>query len=76
MIFEKVKALLADQFDVEESEITLETNLFEDLDADSLDLADLLASIEDEFSIEADDDVIGRVNTVDDIVTYISKISN
>ena len=76
MIFEKVKALLADQFDVEESEITLETNLFEDLDADSLDLADLLASIEDEFSIEADDDVIGRVNTVDDIVTYISKILN
>lgn len=76
MIFEKIKALLADQFDVEESEITLETNLFEDLDADSLDLADLLASIEDEFSIEADDDVIGRVNTVDDIVTYISKILN
>lgn len=76
MVFEKVKAILSEQFDVEESEITLETDLVNDLDADSLDIADLIASVEDEFEIdiESDDDIMGEINTVGDIVEYISEI--
>ncbi len=77
MVFEKIKSILSEQFDIENPElITMETNLFEDLDADSLDLADLLATVEDEFDIEASDDVISSINTVGDVVNYISKTKN
>ncbi len=77
MVLEKIKTILGEQFDIENlDEITMETNLFDDLDADSLDLADLLATIEDEFEIEASDDVMGSINTVGDVVNYISKIKN
>lgn len=76
MVLEKVKAILSEQFDIEESSITMDTNLFDDLEADSLDLADLLASVEDEFDIEATDDVISSINTVGDVVKYISEIKN
>ena len=73
-IFEKVAKIISEQFDVDESEITPETNLFKDLDADSLDLADLLASVEDEFGIEATDEVIDTIKTVEDIVSYIDDV--
>lgn len=76
MILERVKAILSEQFDIEESNITMDTNLFDDLEADSLDLADLLASVEDEFDIEATDDIISSINTVGDVVKYISEIKN
>ena len=73
-IFEKVAKIISEQFYVDESEITPETNLFKDLDADSLDLADLLASVEDEFGIEATDEVIETIKTVEDIVSYIDDV--
>ena len=77
MVFEKIKSILSEQFDIENQDsITTETNLFEDLDADSLDLADLLATVEDEFDIEASDDIIGSINTVGDVVKYISEVKN
>lgn len=76
MVLEKLKAILAEQFDIEESDITLETNLFEDLNADSLDLIDLISSVEYEFDIEAEDDVLSSINTVGDIVDYINGINN
>lgn len=75
MILEKLKAILVEQFDVEESDITLDTNLFEDLNADSLDLIDLISSVEYEFDIEAEDDVLSSINTVGDIVDYISEVN-
>ena len=76
MVLEKLKAILSEQFDIDESEITTETNLVEDLEADSLDLADLLASVEDEFDIdiESDYDIMSSINTVGDIVKYISDV--
>ena len=76
MVFEKVRAILSEQFDKSEDEITLDTNLFDDLEADSLDLADLLSSLEDEFDIEATDDVISSVSTVSDVVNYICEVTN
>ena len=48
--------------------------MFKDLDADSLDLADVLASVEDEFGIEATDEVIETIKTVEDIVSYIDDV--
>ncbi len=71
MVLEKVKAILSEQFDVEEDSITPDTNLSEDLEADSLDVVDLLMSIEDEFEIEIPDDEIENIKTVGALVKYI-----
>ncbi len=73
MVFEKVKVILAEQFDVEEDTITMETNLEEDLSADSLDVVDLLMSIEDEFEIEIPDEEIENIRTVAELVSYIES---
>ena len=73
MVLEKVKAILSEQFDVEEDSITPDTNLSEDLEADSLDVVDLLMSIEDEFEIEVPDEEIENIKTVGDIVKYIEN---
>ena len=71
MVLEKVKAILSEQFDVEEDSITPDTNLSEDLEADSLYVVDLLMSIEDEFEIEVPDEEIENIKTVDQLVKYI-----
>ena len=71
MVLEKVKAILAEQFDVEEDKITVDTDLQEDLGADSLDVVDLLMSIEDEFEVEVPDEEIENIKTVGALVSYI-----
>lgn len=71
MVFERIRKILADQLDIEETSITLDSNLMDDLDADSLDLVDLVMSIEDEFGAEVADDEVENLKTVGDIVTYI-----
>ena len=71
MVFEKVKAILSEQFDVEEDSITLDTSVVDDLGADSLDVVDLLMSIEDEFEIEIPDTEVDNVKTVGELVKYI-----
>ncbi len=75
MVFEKVVAILAEQFDVEEEKIVEDTNLQDDLGADSLDVVDLLMSIEDEFEIEIPDDEIENIRTVGALVAYIEANS-
>ena len=74
MVFEKITAILAEQFDVEEDQITNDTDLQADLGADSLDVVDLVMTIEDEFEIEVPDDDIETVRTVGDLVAYIENI--
>lgn len=74
MVFEKVKAILAEQFDVEdEDSITLETNIQEDLGADSLDVVDLIMSIEDEFEFEVPDHEVENIKTVGALVDFINE---
>lgn len=75
MVFEKVKGILAEQFDVEEDTITMDTNLEDDLSADSLDVVDLLMSIEDEFEVEIPDEEIENIRTVSELVSYIEGIN-
>jgi acyl carrier protein len=72
MVFEKIRALLSEQLDIEEDEITMESKLAEDLGADSLDVVDLIMAIEDEFEVEVLDEDIEKVVTVGDIVNYVS----
>ncbi len=73
MVSEKIIAILADQFGKDESEIELTMDIAEDLGADSLDVVELLMSIEDEFSMEIPDDEIENIKTVGDLVTYIEN---
>jgi acyl carrier protein len=75
MVLEKVKSILADQFDVEEDTITEETSLQDDLGADSLDVVDLLMSIEDEFEIEVPDEDVENIKTVGELVAYVEANS-
>jgi len=71
MVFEKIKKILADQFDVEEDSITSETNIQEDLGADSLDVVDLIMSLEDEFEFEIPDHEIENIRTVGALVQFV-----
>ena len=73
MIFEKVREIICEQFDVDEESVTLDTDIREGLDADSLDMVDLVMSFEDEFKIEVPDSAIETVKTVDDIVKFIEE---
>lgn len=73
MVFEKIKMILSDQFDVEENDITMETKIQNDLGADSLDVVDLVMSIEDEFEIEVPDEDIEGIKTVAQLVGYIEE---
>lgn len=73
MVFEKVRDILCQQLDVEENDVTMESNLIEDLGADSLDLVDTVMSLEDEFDIEVPDSAVEEIKTVGDIVAYIEK---
>lgn len=71
MVFEKIRQILCDQLDIEENDVTMESNIAEDLGADSLDVVDLIMSIEDEFEIEVPDEEVENIKTVGDIVNYI-----
>ncbi len=73
MVLEKIKMILSNQFDVEEDSITPETNIADDLGADSLDVVDMLMSLEDEFDVEIPDEEIERIRTVGELVSYIEE---
>lgn len=69
----KVIEMIADFFDLETSEIKLESNLKEDIGADSLDFMELVGDFEDEFDFEADEDQLMNLKTVKDVVDYINS---
>ncbi|MBQ2752120.1 MAG: acyl carrier protein [Oscillospiraceae bacterium] len=73
MIFDKVKSIIAEQLDIDEDSITLESAIIDDLGADSLDIVDLVMSFEDEFDTEISDEAIEEMKTVGDIVHYIEE---
>lgn len=73
MVFDKVKEIVAEQLDVAEDQITMEAVITDDLGADSLDVVDLVMSLEDAFSIEIPDEAMADIKTIGDIVTYIEK---
>ena len=74
MIFEKIRAIVSAQFDVDEESITEDTNFLSDLDADSLDVVELAMSMEDEFALpELGEEEIKRIQTVGDLVAFVSK---
>ena len=72
-IFDKLKELVVDQLGVEEDEVTMEATMQDDLGADSLDLVDLVMSVEEEFGVKGADEDLENIKTVGDIVNYIEE---
>lgn len=72
-IFDRVKEIIVDQLDVEEDLVTMEASFTEDLDADSLDVVELVMEFEDEFDMEIADEEAEKINTVGDAVEYIKS---
>jgi len=72
-MFEKIRAIIANELNIDESKITLESSLSEDLGADSLDAVELIMALEDEFGIEVDDEAATKIKKVSDIVEFLEK---
>ena len=71
MILEKSQQILAQQFEVSADSISADTNIVDDLGADSLDVVELIMSVEDEFGVQISDDDAAQLATVGKIVEYI-----
>ena len=73
MIFEKLRALIAEQFSVGEEAVTMETSFVDDLGADSLDVVELTMALEEEFNIpEIDEETIAGLSTVGEVFNFVS----
>ncbi|MCR5635783.1 MAG: acyl carrier protein [Clostridiales bacterium] len=71
MIFEKIRKILSEQFDIDEDTITPETLIEDDLGADSLDIVDLMMSIESEFDLDMPDTDVEGIKSVGDLCSFI-----
>jgi len=72
-IFKRVQNIIQKTLEVDEKLITLEASLQTDLQADSLDIVELVMAIKEEFALEIEDDESQNINTVKDIVNYIEN---
>ena len=71
--FEKIRALLAEQLDLDPAKITMDSDIMSDFEADSLDIVDMVMTLEDEFGIEVPDDAIENLRTVGDVVNFVDS---
>jgi acyl carrier protein len=69
----RVIEIIVEQLGVSEEEVTLEASFIDDLGADSLDLVDLIMAMEEEFSLEISDEDAEKIQTVQDVVNYITE---
>ena len=72
-MIEKMKSIMSEQLGVDENNIELETSFKEDLDADSLDLFELVMAIEDAFNVEIPADDVAELHTVEDVIDYLRE---
>ena len=79
-IFQKVTKVFVEEFEIEESKITRDSKIFEELELDSLDSVDLIVALEKEFSFKIDrandGQVISQIRTIHDILNYIDTKKN
>ncbi|MBQ1484075.1 MAG: acyl carrier protein [Clostridia bacterium] len=73
MVFEKIREIIVDQLAVDESMVTMETNLMKDLEADSLDAVEIIMGIEEEFEIEIPDEEAEKIQLVGDLVKFVEE---
>ncbi len=73
MILEKIKKIFAQDFDIDESEITPDANIYDDLGLDDIDIYDMVMSVEDDFEIELPDEELERISTIGDLIKFIEN---
>ena len=73
MIFEKLAALIAEQFNVDADSITMDTSFTDDLNADSVDIVDLSMALEEEFGTEIPSEDLEKLATVGDVMEYLEN---
>ena len=73
--FERIRELLAEQLDIDEDKITMDSDILEDFEADSLDVVDMVMTLEDECGVEVPDEQIENFHTVGDVVRYVEENS-
>lgn len=73
MIFEKIKKIISSKTGIDRESIALDSNIAEDFNLDSIEIFELLSEIEDEFSIEIDEDSYENLKTMQDLVSYIEN---
>ena len=71
--FEKIRGFLAEQLGIEPEKITMDSDLLNDFEADSLDIVDMVMTLEDEFGIEVPDEAIQDMHTVGDVVRFVDS---
>ncbi len=71
--FERLKKIIVEQLGVDEEEVTLQASFVEDLNADSLDLVELIMSLEEEFGMEISDEDAEKIQKVSDAVEFIEE---
>ena len=69
--FEKLKKIISEQLYVDESKITMDSDIVEDFEADSIEMVDIVMDIEDEFGVEIPDDAMETMHRIGDVVEYI-----
>ncbi len=74
MVFEKLREILAGQLEISEEKITMDTNIIDDLGADSLDIVELIMSLEDEYGITITDESVRELYTVREVVEFVEKL--
>jgi acyl carrier protein len=73
MYFEKVAAMISEKFELPVESVTRDTNIIDDLGADSLDIVDMLMMLEEQYNLSIPDDVAQEMKTVGDVVDYIEE---
>ena len=77
MVLEKVITMVAEQFMIDENEVTADTLFVDDLGADSLDVVELTMALEESFSLpDTPEDALMNIHTVGDLANYVSKVTN
>ncbi len=74
MVFEKLREILAEQLEIDPATITMDTDFVEDLQADSLDFVEMIASAEEEFNIVVSEESVGDFRTIRQVVEYLETL--
>jgi acyl carrier protein len=71
--FERIVQIIAEELNIETDELTMETHITDDLNADSLDAMEVILKIEEEFDVEIPDDVVQTIQTISDLVEFLDN---